>query len=65
MNEGYRVWYDQNEMGFDLVKSMKEGIERSTVVLCCVDSIYQQRDNCMLEARHARQVLDIVDSPER
>ena len=65
VNEGYRVWYDQNEMGFDLVKSMKEGIERSTVVLCCVDSIYQQRDNCMLEARHARQVLDIVDSPER
>ena len=36
VNEGYRVWYDQYEMGFDLVKSMKEGIERSTVVLCCV-----------------------------
>ena len=35
-NEGYRVWYDQYEMGFDLVRSMKEGIERSTVVLCCV-----------------------------
>jgi serine/threonine protein kinase len=28
---GYRVWYDENEMGYDLVVSMKNGIEKSQV----------------------------------
>ena len=49
-----------NEMGFDLVRSMHEGIERSTVVVCCVDSGYMQRPNCMLELRHARETLERV-----
>ena len=55
--EGYTVWYDVHHMGYDLVKSMQEGIENSTVVLVCVDSKYQKRDNCMLELRHAHKVV--------
>jgi len=55
---GYRVWYDANEMGFDLVKSMTQGIEKSTVVVCCVDSEYAKSANCMLELRHAHKVIE-------
>ena len=54
---GYKVWYDVHHMGHDMVKSMEEGIEKSTVVLACVDSEYQKRDNCMLELRHAHKVV--------
>ena len=49
VSQGYRVWYDENEMGWDLVKSMKDGIEMSKVVLCCLNHKYQARPNCMLE----------------
>ena len=28
---GFRVWYDQNDMGVDTQRSMREGIERSSV----------------------------------
>ena len=52
--KGYRVWYDQSEMGFDLEASMKNGIDKSSVFLACLDSGYQQRPNCMLELKHAR-----------
>ena len=43
-------------MGFDLVTSMTQGIEKSIVVLCCVDSEYAKSTNCMLELRHATKV---------
>ena len=55
--DGFTVWYDVHHMGHDLVKSMEEGIEKSTVVLACVDSDYQARPNCMLELRHAHKVV--------
>ena len=47
--KGYKVWYDQDHMGWDLVKSMKEGVARSKVVVACVNALYQSRPNCMLE----------------
>jgi serine/threonine protein kinase len=50
---GYRVWYDEKEMGFDLDSSMREGIEKSEVVLCCANSLYQSRSNCMFEVEQA------------
>ena len=46
-------------MGFDLVTSMTQGIEKSIVVLCCVDSEYAKSTNCMLELRHATKVMPI------
>ena len=54
---GYTVWYDVHHMGYDLKKSMEQGIQKSVVVLACVDSEYQKRDNCMLELRHAHKVV--------
>ena len=55
--EGYTVWYDIHHMGYDLKKSMEQGIEKSIIVLACVDSEYQKRDNCMLELKHAHKVV--------
>ena len=52
-----QVWYDVNEMGYDLRQSMKSGIENSKVVLACMDAEYQKRDNCMLELRHAHECV--------
>jgi len=55
---GYRVWYDQNDMGYDLSASMREGILQSKVVLACVDSCYQSRPNCMFELNYAKDLTD-------
>ena len=55
--QGFRVWYDVNEMGYDLDKSMRDGVQNSTVVLACVDPEYQRRPNCMLELRHAHKCV--------
>ena len=54
---GYTVWYDEHHMGHDLIRSMEQGIEKSIVVLACVDSVYQTRPNCMLELKHAHKVV--------
>jgi hypothetical protein len=40
-------------MGHDLVKSMSEGINRSTVVLICASQAYQNSDYCMFELNQA------------
>jgi hypothetical protein len=53
VSKGYRVWYDQNEMGVDIANSMKLGISNSKVVLACVNSFYQSRENCLIELREA------------
>jgi serine/threonine protein kinase len=50
---GYRVWYDQNEMGHDMVQSMKQGIASSKVVIICLSKTFQKRENCMFELREA------------
>ena len=39
----YRVWYDENEMGWDLSRSMKEGIDNSQLVLVCLNQLYESR----------------------
>ena len=47
-------------MGWDLTKSMNDGVKRSTVVLACVDKGYQDSSNCMLELRAAKALVDPV-----
>ena len=47
---GYRVWYDQNDMGWDLSRSMKDGIENSQIVLVCLNKLYLSRENCMFDS---------------
>lgn len=53
---GYRVWYDQHEMGHDLKKSMVNGIKNCKVFLACVNSAYQSRENCMFELEEAKSI---------
>lgn len=50
---GYRVWYDQNDIHYDLQASMRDGIANSKVFLACVDKTYQGSKNCMFELNHA------------
>ena len=61
---GYRVWYDVNEMGYDLQKSMRDGITNSRVVLVCASQTYQTRENCMFELQEAvsseKQLLTVI-----
>ena len=49
ISQGYRVWYDQNDMGYNLQESMRSGIANSTVVIACIDKVYQERPNCLFE----------------
>jgi hypothetical protein len=53
---GYRVWYDQNEMGWDLSRSMKDGIENSQIVLVCLNKLYLSSKNCMFELVESRKI---------
>jgi len=52
---GYRVWYDQFNMGHDLRESMENGIARSHLVLFCINSAYQDSKNCMFELTTATE----------
>jgi serine/threonine protein kinase len=64
VKHGYRVWYDMNDMGYDLQASMKRGIANSSVVLICANSFYQSRTNCMFELNEAhatgKRILTLV-----
>ena len=53
---GYRVWYDQNEMSWDLSRSMRDGIENSQIVLVCLNKLYLSRENCMFELIESRKI---------
>jgi len=46
---GYKVWYDEDDMQWDLVKSMQEGVSKSKVVLACISRDYEKSRNCMFE----------------
>jgi hypothetical protein len=50
---GYKVWYDQNEMGYNLDHSMLKGIRNSKTVLVCLSRVYQERANCLKELEWA------------
>jgi serine/threonine protein kinase len=51
----YRVWYDQNEMGYNLQTSMIDGIAKSDVILVCANQNYQNSPNCMFELNEAKR----------
>ena len=52
---GHRVWYDQKDMGHDLIQSMIHGIESSKIVLICLNHLYLSRENCLFELREAHK----------
>ena len=53
---GFRVWWDQINLGHDMTATMKKGIENSTVTMSFVDQSYQQSKHCQTELQHARHV---------
>ncbi len=53
VRNGYRVWYDEINMGFSLKDSMKQGITSSKIILICLNAHYQSRANCLFELREA------------
>jgi hypothetical protein len=57
---GYRVWYDQTELGeegmsADRARSIRAVIANSKIVVACIDGAYQTNESCMYELRQARK----------
>ena len=52
---GYKIWYDQMEMGYDLKKSMEEGVANSSILLACLGSAYEESQNCMFELKEGKK----------
>lgn len=69
IQSGYRVWYDESYMGYDLQKSMREGIANSDVVVACISTTYQDSKNCMFELNETlhmtptKSVIALVTEP--
>ncbi len=67
-SHGYRVWYDENDIGWDLAKSMQEGIENSQVVLVCLNKAYEASRNCMFEliesSKTNKKIVTLVTEPD-
>jgi TPR repeat protein/serine/threonine protein kinase len=53
---GYRIWYDKEEMDYEIEPSMFKGIEKSSLFLCCLSSSYAMSKNCMKELRKAQEL---------
>lgn len=53
---GYRVWFDELDMGHKIQQSMDEGVQKSKVFLACINRDYHGRKNCMHELRTAHSL---------
>ncbi len=53
---GYKVWYDEEAMQWDLKRSMEDGILKSKVVLACISKDYESSRNCMFELSEASKI---------
>jgi hypothetical protein len=62
--KGFRVWYDQYDMGHNMVKSMSDGVQNSSVILVCASEAYQNSNYCMFELKESytlkKPILTIV-----
>ena len=53
---GIKCWMDiSGGMGADIYESMAEGVSKASVVVCFMSQKYQESENCMLEAKYAKQ----------
>eukprot|EP01044_Picomonas_judraskeda_P022331 COSAG03_NODE_5523_length_1229_cov_1.151327_1_plen_389_part_10 len=53
---GIKCWMDIfGGMGADIYESMAEGVSKASVVVCFMSQKYQESENCMLEAKYAKQ----------
>jgi serine/threonine protein kinase len=53
---GYKTFYDQDNMQWDLKRSMEEGVLRCKVVLACISRDYEKSKNCMFELGEASKL---------
>ena len=67
-SHGYRVWYDENDIGWDLSRSMKDGIQNSQIILVCLNKAYESSKNCMFELIESckinKNIVTLVTEPE-
>ncbi len=53
---GYKVWYDEFDMQWDLERSMKESIANSKVFLACISRLFEGRPFCMFCMKEASKL---------
>ena len=61
--KGLKVWFDEQQMRDDVVQRMIEGIDQSSVIVCCLTTKYIEKvasgnasDNCFKEFSYASRV---------
>nr|XP_026693068.1 uncharacterized protein LOC100181987 isoform X1 [Ciona intestinalis]XP_026693069.1 uncharacterized protein LOC100181987 isoform X1 [Ciona intestinalis] len=50
VQEGYKTWFDDDNMGSDILQSMSEGVEGAHVFLMLASQSYKESKNCRTEA---------------
>ncbi|XP_078492617.1 uncharacterized protein LOC100181987 isoform X2 [Ciona intestinalis] len=53
VQEGYKTWFDDDNMGSDILQSMSEGVEGAHVFLMLASQSYKESKNCKTEAEGA------------
>ncbi|CAF4151303.1 unnamed protein product [Rotaria sp. Silwood2] len=68
LNDGYRVWIDENEMYGSIIERMAEAIEKSSFILVCMSSDYKKSTNCQAEAGYAfnrkKTIVPLIVEPK-
>ena len=59
-NLGYKVWYDEIHMQWDLKSSMRDGIMKSKVVLACISTAFEKSKFCMFELNEAKNNSKVI-----
>ena len=59
-NLGYKVWYDEIPMQWDLKSSMRDGIMKSKVVLACISTAFEKSNFCMFELNEAKNNNKVI-----
>eukprot|EP00004_Rigifila_ramosa_P019607 TRINITY_DN5007_c0_g1_i1.p4 TRINITY_DN5007_c0_g1~~TRINITY_DN5007_c0_g1_i1.p4 ORF type:complete len:233 (-),score=45.83 TRINITY_DN5007_c0_g1_i1:98-796(-) len=57
---GYRVWFDEDQMGGNMNARMAEAVEGAAAVVACVTEAYQKSHNCMLEFNYANEKRKLI-----
>jgi serine/threonine protein kinase len=64
-DQGYRIWFDEFDHGYDLKEVLDKGVRKSAVVLACVNESYQKSADCMQELKavaeeHGKPVITLL-----
>lgn len=64
-DQGYRIWFDEFDHGYDLKEVLDRGVRKSAVILACVNESYQKSADCMQELKavadeHGKPVITLL-----